>query len=119
MPVRSERPPEIRGETIVRDRVVSRIAAHVARQVDGVGEVRERGRMQWSSGTVASVDRHVTAVHLDLLVRYPAPIRSVTENVRRHVADRVHELTGLTVAHVDIDVPGLVSTRSTRREEPS
>ncbi|GII92649.1 Asp23/Gls24 family envelope stress response protein [Sinosporangium siamense] len=104
---------EPRGVTIVPERVVSRIAGYAAMEVAGVGRARRRGSSPRGTAS-ASVDGDVTAVQLNLTVEYPMPIRQVAENVRLHVAERVHTLTGLTVAHIDVDVPGLVPAR---REE--
>lgn len=42
-----------------------------------------------------------------LSVTYPEPVREVTEEVRRHVADRVGVLTGKRVGSVDVTVVSL------------
>jgi uncharacterized alkaline shock family protein YloU len=52
-------------------------------------------------------------------VVWPASVRSVTREVRRHVTDRVHELTGLRVAEVDIAVPTLVTAVTDTRSRVS
>ncbi|WP_326825182.1 Asp23/Gls24 family envelope stress response protein [Streptosporangium sp. NBC_01639] len=103
-PVRPAVPAERRGKTDIPGRVVSRIAARAAGEVAGVREVRERKPLAFGGGTHAAVDGELTTLHLDVSVEYPTPLLQVTEAVRRHVADRVHMLTGLHIGHIDIDV---------------
>ncbi|MER5322192.1 Asp23/Gls24 family envelope stress response protein [Streptosporangium roseum] len=110
-PVRPAVPAERRGKTDIAERVVSRIAARAAREVARVLEVRERGPLTFGERTRATLDGDLTVLRLDVSVEYPAPLRQVTEAVRRHVADRVSVLTGLHVDHVDIDVTGVVPSR--------
>lgn len=42
-------------------------------------------------------------------VRYPIPVTETAELVRCEVRDRVAALTGVRVAHLDIDIPSLPS----------
>ncbi|MFI0419388.1 Asp23/Gls24 family envelope stress response protein [Spongiactinospora sp. 9N601] len=101
-------PPERRGRTIIPDQVVSQVAARAAREVDGVLEVRRRGAVPWNERSSANVDGGLATLALDVTVAYPAPLRTLTERIRRHVAARVHHLTGLAIGHVDIDVTAMV-----------
>ncbi|SFK47603.1 Uncharacterized conserved protein YloU, alkaline shock protein (Asp23) family [Streptosporangium canum] len=110
-PVRPAVPAERRGKTDIPERVVSRIAARAAREVARVREVRERGPLTFGERTRATLDGDLTVLRLDVSVEYPAPLRQVTEAVRRHVADRVSVLTGLHIDHIDIDVTGVVPPR--------
>ena len=61
------------------------------------------------------IDGHLATVRVAMSVRYPAPIRQVTREVREHVMERVGELTGLDVRHVDIDIPALITPDRGRR----
>ncbi|GHH70533.1 hypothetical protein GCM10017673_22570 [Streptosporangium violaceochromogenes] len=101
-------PAERRGRTEIPDQVVTRIAAHAAREVPRVREVRERGPLAFGGHTRAVVDGGLAMLELEVSVDYPAPLLHVAEEIRRHVGDRVHTLTGLTVGHIDIDVTGVV-----------
>ncbi|GAA5041952.1 putative alkaline shock family protein YloU [Thermocatellispora tengchongensis] len=102
-------PAERRGVTRIPDHVVSRIATHAAAEVEGVLDVRRRhARGPWGGTARASVHGDVASVSMDVSVAYPAPIRTVADELRRHVATRVHELTGLIVDHIDVDVAALV-----------
>lgn len=92
------RPPEARGVTTVAPRAVRRIAAHAAGEVPGVaGPVRVTAAVR---GDHAVLDAEVP-------VRYPEPIRRVTDACRAHLTQRVGELTGLRVTRVEILVPVL------------
>ncbi|MDP9865513.1 MULTISPECIES: Asp23/Gls24 family envelope stress response protein [Streptosporangium] len=106
--VRPAVPAERRGRTDIPERVVSRIAARAAGEVARVREVRERGPLTFTGRTRATVDGDLTALRLEVSVEYPAPLRQLTEAVRRHVADRVALLTGLHIGHIDIAVTGVV-----------
>ena len=57
--------------------------------------------------TSVLVDGSKAFVTLELAVRWPASVPEVTEQVRRHVRDRVRELAGLEVDEVHIVVADL------------
>ncbi|MEV4746057.1 Asp23/Gls24 family envelope stress response protein [Streptosporangium sp. NPDC049248] len=101
-------PAELRGRTDISDRVVSRIAAGAAREVARVRKVGERGPLSLRGGTRAAVDGTLATLRLDVTMEYPAPIREVADEVRRHVAERVTTLTGMDVGHIDIDVTNVI-----------
>ena len=50
-------------------------------------------------------------IEMRLSLAYPAPVRALTREVRRHVTERVTGLTGLEVRHVDIEVARLLRGR--------
>lgn len=104
-------PAELRGRTDIPERVVTRIAARAAREVEQVVAVRERKATALGRRTRAVMDGGLVTLELEVTVRYPAPLLHVAEEIRRHVNDRVHTLTGLTVGHIDIDVTGVVPAR--------
>ncbi|UGT63960.1 alkaline shock response membrane anchor protein AmaP [Nocardia asteroides] len=93
------RAPEARGVTTVAPRAVRRIAAQAAGEVPGVaGPVQVKAVVR---GDHALLDAEVP-------IRYPEPVRRVTDACRAHLTARVGELTGLRVARVEILVPALV-----------
>ena len=57
----------------------------------------------------ADVDGGVVSVRAQMAVRWPAPVRAVTRQVRANVTERVQNLTGLRVDRVDIDVTTLLT----------
>ena len=109
------RAPAERGATTVADRVVAAVAGRAAAEVPGVGGAARRvlgvavdtagpDRVPHVDVTVAG---ETVALDIRLSVAYPAPVRAVTEQVRRHVAERVETLVGKKVGVVDITVVAL------------
>jgi uncharacterized alkaline shock family protein YloU len=95
-------PVRERGTTTVADRVVVAVAARAAAEVPGIGGVARRGirlpvdtrRSDRGPQVEATVFGDTVSLRLRLSVIYPRPVRAVTEEVRRHVADRVGVLSG-------------------------
>jgi len=112
--------PGQRGRTTIADRVVTRVAARAvaeveqtggaARQLMGLTIGRQRG--EGSARVSARTDGHLAMIQMRLSLAYPAPVRSLTREVRRHVMERVTGLTGFEVRHVDIEVVSLLPGRN-------
>ncbi|PRY50649.1 cell envelope-related Asp23 family protein [Geodermatophilus tzadiensis] len=110
-----------RGRLVVADRVVERIAAQAAAEVDratgsprrllgvAVGSAEDRPQVD------ARVDWPVATVSVVMSVAWPAPVLEVTEQVRRHVTERLAALAGVRTAGVDIRVTALPGPRSRDR----
>jgi uncharacterized alkaline shock family protein YloU len=105
--------------------VVRKIASRAAVEVAGAGSAAPRivGRTIDASRlglrgtsltelpkTSVRVDGTVALVEMTLSVRWPSPVPAVTREVRDRVRRRVAELTGLTVAEVNIQVTDLVTS---------
>ena len=96
---------------------MERIAARAVAEVDNATGVARRvlGVRLGSAGpdsaakVSADVDGGVVAVNAVMSVRWPAPVRTVTRQVRTNVTDRIQELTGLKVQYVDIEVSTLLT----------
>lgn len=111
--------PGQRGRTTIAEKVVTKVAAQavseveqtagVARELIGITLGRQTGAGQ--ARVSARIDGHLTLIELRLALSYPAPVRTVTREVRRHVIERVSGLTGLEVRHVDIEVARLLRGR--------
>lgn len=113
------------GTISIADRVVSKIAARAAaenpdagaaaarmlgRAVPGAGHLGVRGTdLQALPKTSVEVDGSKAFVTLEISVRWPASVPEITGQVRRHVRDRVRELTGLDVDEVHITVADLAT----------
>ena len=111
------------GTVTVADRVVARLAARAALEISDAGGAAPRilGRsLDGVKGTrntsldalpraTADVDGSVAVLSLELSVRWPASVPATTAAVRAHVAARITELTGLTVAELRISVTDLVT----------
>jgi uncharacterized alkaline shock family protein YloU len=111
--------PGQRGRTTIADRVVVKVATRAvaevaqtggaARQLTGITLGRQTGR--GPARVSARVDGNLAMIELRLTLAYPAPVRSLSREVRRHVMDRVASLTGIEVRHVDIEVARLLRGR--------
>lgn len=100
-------PAERRGRTEIPERVLTRIATQAAGEVPHVHEVRERGGLLRARPSDTRVHDELAVIKLDVAIDYPAPLRDVVWQIRRHVARRVHELTGMDVAQVNVTVTSL------------
>lgn len=114
-----------RGETVIASSVVDRIATRAAAEVPGVAMATRSGLGRLVALTVgramsragSEVGGTRASVELAITVRYPQPLRQVSTEVRRHVRDRVQEMTGLVVEEVRLQVDDLVSDRRGGRVE--
>ena len=113
------------GMITIADQVVIKIAACAAAEHPdaGAAAIRMLGRAVPGAGrlgardtdlgalpkTTVEVDGSKAFVSLEICVRWPASVREVTGQVRRHVRDRVAELTGLQVDEVHIVVSDLAT----------
>ena len=113
------------GTISIANGVVSKIAARAAaenpdagaaaarmlgRAVPGAGHLGVRGTdLQALPKTSVEVDGSKAFVTLEISVRWPASVPEITGQVRRHVRDRVRELTGLNVDEVHITVADLAT----------
>ncbi|MFC6081838.1 Asp23/Gls24 family envelope stress response protein [Sphaerisporangium aureirubrum] len=108
--------PEGRGRTRISDRVLEGIAARAAAEVDEAGRAARRvlgvtighDAPGATPRVTGHVDGKLATLHVHLSVAYPSPVRQVTRRVRDHVTSRVHDLTGLDVRQIDIDVDRLL-----------
>lgn len=100
-----------RGRLRFRKRVVTRLAAYLATEVDGVSGVPGRLGGDGDARCAAVIDGGTADVRIDISVRYPESVRAVTRETRAHVRTRLTELTGLAVGDVRIEVARLVRER--------
>ena len=82
----------------------------LGRAVPGSGHLGVRGTdLEALPKTSVEVDGSKAFVTLEISVRWPASVPEITGQVRRHVRDRVRELTGLDVDEVHITVADLAT----------
>ncbi|MFD8064530.1 DUF6286 domain-containing Asp23/Gls24 family envelope stress response protein [Streptomyces parvulus] len=98
--------PAERGRTVVADRAVRRIADRAAAEADLGGR-----RARVTDGT-ATVQGGRADVRVDVLLPYPAALGETGERVRGRMADRVAELSGLTVRTATVRVQALAADRA-------
>lgn len=114
---------DLPGRTTLADRAVERTATQAITEVADVG-----GTARWVLGDTlggpaeersaqvsATVDNTTASLHVRLSIAYPASVARTTEQVRSHLIQRLHELTGLVVTRVDITVTALYVTQSGNR----
>ena len=113
------------GMISIADSVVEKIAAMAAtenpdagaaaarvlgRAVPGAGHLGVRGTdLDALPKTTVEVDGSRAFVNLEIAVRWPASVNEVSRQVRRHVEERVGELTGLQVDEVHIVISDLAT----------
>ncbi len=86
------------------------VARMLGRAVPGAGHLGVRGTdLDALPKTTVEVDGSKAFVNLEIAVRWPASVNQVSSRVRRHVQDRVQELTGLQVDEVHIVVSDLAT----------
>ena len=108
-----------RGTTHFADRVVEKIAGRAAAEVSNVtappatGLARLTGASE-APDTNADVDRSTVELDIRLAIRYPASIRAVSREVQQTVRARVHNLTGLDVGAVRVNVVSLPAGSASR-----
>jgi uncharacterized alkaline shock family protein YloU len=104
-PLQSER-----GVTRIADGVVQKIAGIAAMEVEGVQmgggflESVTGGGGGITRGVSVEVGEVETAIDLTMAVEYGKPIPQLSNEVRRHVVNRVGGLVGLDVVDVSITV---------------
>lgn len=107
------------GETIIGDEVVASIAGMAAQEVEGVGslgrstvrralsgafsDAAERAR----TGVAVEVGKRECIVDLQLNVHYGYSIPNIINEVRKKVAARMLEFTGLIAKEINIRVVGI------------
>lgn len=106
-----------RGRLEIADRVIERIAAQAAAEVDrATGTSRRmlgipRGGQDERPDVTARVDGDVATVDVVMSVAWPAPVTEVTEQVRARIVAQLTDLADVRTAQVDIRVTALVAER--------
>ncbi|MCW2576683.1 MAG: uncharacterized protein JWR28_3047 [Modestobacter sp.] len=112
-----------RGSLTVADRVVERVAGYAVTLVDGASAAPRRvlgvtvgGNADDREASVdARVDGQVATVEASVAIGWPASVPTVAARLREQVREDVERITGVRVAHVDIDVVSLSAPTSKRR----
>lgn len=112
-----------RGDLVIADRVLQRIAVVAAREVDGVapadGGSGALGRLFSSGYPAVEVDQAGSRVRVqvDVATLWPRPAAQVAGGVRDAVARRLGELAGVHVDAVTVTVRDVVRRRPGRQQE--
>lgn len=117
--------PASRGQTAMARKVLEKIAGQVAKDETFAGGssggfLGMGARADLSARPEADVELagNTAVLRVRVGLEYPLPLRAATEQLRRRIAGRVTELTGVEVRQVDITVawlkPGEGSTGKRR-----
>lgn len=106
-----------RGRLVLSEQVIEKVAGQATAEV-ATASGRSGGVLGIGSDAdtnaraKVSVDLSADSADLDIAVgiAYPGSLRDAAQQIRDHVTSRVHELTGVTVRRVDIDIAFLTAT---------
>ncbi|SDY81491.1 Uncharacterized conserved protein YloU, alkaline shock protein (Asp23) family [Geodermatophilus africanus] len=115
--------PAERGSLTIADRVVERVAGYAVTRVEDVSAAPRRllgvrvggARADEEASVDARVDGHTATVDATIAVGWPASVRAVTARLRQQVREDVERITGVRVAHIDIDVVSMIAPAARRR----
>ena len=110
-----------RGNTVIQDTVVSKVAGIAAQEVEGIrmggggsqavtgllGSITGGSGTSATQGVSVEVGQEEAALDLTLTAEYGKSIPQLTEAVRRNVVNRVESLVGLRVTEVNITVSNI------------
>ena len=108
------------GRISISEKVVRKIAAKAASENSDAGATATRvlgvsvpgghdSDLHGLPKTSVEVDGTVAVVAMEISVRWPKSVATVSEQVRRHVLNRVDELTGIDVVEMNVTVADLVT----------
>ena len=112
------------GAIRIADEVVSIIAGLAATEVDGIagmsggiaGGIAEMlGRKNFAKGVKVEVGEKEAAVDLFIIVKYGVRIPDIALAVQENVKQAIQNMTGITVARVDVLVVGLTDADKTEK----
>ena len=104
------------GEVIIADEVVAVIAGLAAMEVEGVASmvgdatrelISKIGKKTLSKGVRVDILEGVVTVALALNIKYGYNVMSISTKVQEKVKVAVENMTGLTVADVNVRVAGV------------
>ena len=107
------------GEIRIADDVVANIAAIAATEVEGVAcissnltnEKLKRGGLKNGKGIIIDIAEDVVSVELSLVLEYNYNIPAICKNVQDRVKSSIENMTGLSVADINIHITGVDMTK--------
>ena len=117
---------EIAGETIIEDEVVASVAGLAAREIEGVANLGKSsvrrilaehlgGSEARAKGVEVEVGKTEAIVDLELIIIYGFNIPNVLNEVRKKVASRLLEITGLIAKEINVHVISLSFPEKTEK----
>ena len=104
---------EAEGSVNISEDVISTIAVEAIKEIEGVGGVgsamrREMAKKNAGRGVRITVEEDRVTVDTVILVTYGHSVTETAKQVQSSVAKAVGDMTGLTVAAVNVTVSGVV-----------
>lgn len=106
-----------RGQTVLEDKVIEKIASQVAHDETFAGG-STGGFLGFGAHADLSVrpkvsvelSGNIATLNVEVGMLYPIPLRQATQELRQRIQAKVVELTGVEVRHVDIKISWLTTT---------
>lgn len=106
-----------RGQTVLEDKVIEKIASQVAHDETFAGGstggfLGFGARADLTARPTVSVELsgNIATLSVEVGMLYPIPLRQATQELRQRIQARVVELSGVEVRHVDIKISWLTTT---------
>ncbi len=103
------------GSLQISTEVIEKIASFAAMEVSGVLSVKAHNegvkslldKITQPKAVLVELKSDVADISISLMVEYGAKIPDLSERVQQNVKDSVQNMTGITVARVDVIISGL------------
>ncbi len=104
------------GSVKISDEVVAVIAGIASMEVDGVSSMagnttkdlmQKLGRKSLSKGVKIEIEEKTVKVYVSINIKYGYNIMEITKGVQEKIKTAIENMTGLTVADVNVRVAGV------------
>lgn len=110
--------PQANGNVLISEDVIATIVANAVADVKGVVSLTTKpgadiaefiGKKNWGRGIKVSVSEdNEVSLDVNITVSYGQRVVSVAQDVQKAISNAVEELTGITIATVNVNVCGIV-----------
>lgn len=111
-----------RGRLVIAEKVVEKIASSAAGELESVGGytggflgIGGHGELSSRPKATVQLSGQVATIELSVGVKYPAPLRRISEQLRQRVRAQVSGLTDIDVGQVDVEISWLLPGGTGRR----
>lgn len=92
------------GNVMISEDVVATIVAHTAQEVDGVEGLHTRKSWGGKNMRIHIAEDNSLTIECNLIVKYGYSVLDVAKNAQTAVITAVESMTGVKVAHIDMNV---------------
>lgn len=106
------------GNVLISEDVIATIVAHAVTEVSGVVSLSTKpgadiaefiGKKNWGKGIKITINEdNEASIDCNVVVSYGQSVVTVAKNVQAAIHSAVEELTGVTIAAVNVNVCGIV-----------